>query len=199
MERFFQLEDGGVLIIGSQSISTWKTDKWPFKMIKSREATEWPAEQLVALSSDVFASAINNTVTIWAGSDLKMLHEIKVKHIACKLKALGDDTLLIYDDFHFQGACEFLFYNFRSGEILKQIRITLWPRSMFVTPDREFLVMVGKQKALFYHLLGGNIYSAFETTQCHQFQSERVQFFKGNKFASLDTMPSKILIFDFRK
>jgi WD40 repeat protein len=166
--------DNGILILGGLSISTWNTDKWPFERIKSRMTRRRPVNLLVPLSGDLFASSFDKIVTIW-DINLRILHSIYTKQNIVELKVMSDGALLILHNLSEwdKNNCNLLFYNFRNGELLKKKRIVLPSKSLVVTSDGQYLVMIGENKVLFYHLLGDYVYAEFEMSQCHQFQNEK--------------------------
>ena len=176
----FAYLESGFLVFGCQIMTIWRTDCWPFERMQRQATFKEPANSLLALSAHIFARVSDQTVSIW-DSDLKLLHEIKINQYYCELKAMGNDVLMINKspyNFHSKD-CNVLFFNFRSGELLDEFRVTFETCYLFETPDKEFLVMAGKEMILFYHLKGGYVYSQFETTQRHQFQNDRVKILKN--------------------
>ena len=131
-----------LLALGGQRLSIWKIDKWPFEFSKSDICSVF---KLVTLATDCFAGVVDKNVFIWDGS-LKLLHKLNIidrERFIVELKALPNDVLLV-NTFLVSEEHNFLLFNFRSGVLLKELRIKFIVRNLFLTPDKEFLVMAGK-------------------------------------------------------
>jgi len=139
-------------------------------------------------------------VCIW-NSDLQLLREFQVGKYIGELQALQKDVLLVHT-FELEKSdreSSISLYNCTSGELLQQISVSFPMQSLFLTPDKEFLVMVGERKISFYHVNGAYVYSEFETTQPHIFQSARVKVWRNCTFTRKMNFNRSVLAVDFEK
>ena len=191
--------ESGLLVLGGLRITTLRTDRWPFEVVKSECIHRESTERLVALSGDCFASVSDHSMCIW-NSDLKMLRKLETDKYICELKALGNDVLLsTVDQFGNTQKSSILLYNFKSGELLKELSIPYKMKCLFLTPDKEFLVMVGDRKIWFFHVNGAYVYSEVDVPQGYQFQSEKVKLWQNRKFARKMNRNRSVFAFDFDK
>ena len=191
--------ESGFLILGGEKITVLRTDKSSFDMVKSEFFFYDPIKSLLALSHDTFAGASEQKVCIW-DSDLKLSHTLSTDRRFVELKALQKDVLLLQtvaDTDMWNGIV--WFYNFKSGELLKKIKIEFPIHRLFLTPDRVFLQIVGKSKIVFYHLDGEYVYSEFELENRYMFLSESTMVWKDHTFAWKINEDRSVLLFDFEK
>jgi hypothetical protein len=129
------------------------------------------------------------------------LREIKINGYFIALRAFENDVLMInkWNCNCNSSGCNVLLYNFRTGELLNEFRVTSPTWCLFETPDKEFLVMSGERKILFYHLKGAYVYSEFEPTQRLHFQNLGAEELRNRKFARLINSDRSLVVFDYEK
>jgi hypothetical protein len=184
------LADSGILVFYGASMTAWKCDKWPFEKVNSREINLRSSGPLVTMSGDAFACKSYKTVFIF-NSDLKIISKIAHYQPIKEITALGNDVMAIKTE---EGSCAL--YNFRSGKLLKEIKVAFHISRLLLTPDRQFMLILCNSEAFFYHLNGGYVYLQIKQPN-ELFHGTKI--WKNRKFAREENARNKVGVFDFEK